>query len=90
VALAAHQGFSMNVFAVITDVFPPQVVGSVVSIGALLGNIGGLLILEFTGWMLDSGRGYLPMFLFASTAYLLALGWMQLLTPKFTRAAVPA
>jgi MFS transporter, ACS family, hexuronate transporter len=90
VALAAHQGFSMNVFAVITDVFPPQVVGSVVSIGALLGNIGGLLILEFTGWMLDSGRGYLPMFLFASSAYVLALLWMHLLTPKFVRAPVPA
>jgi MFS transporter, ACS family, hexuronate transporter len=90
IALAAHQGFSMNVFAVATDVFPPQVVASVVSIGALLGNIGGLLILEFTGFMLDSGRGYLPMFLFASVAYVLALGWMHLLTPKSVRAPVPA
>lgn len=90
IALAAHQGFSMNVFAVATDVFPPQVVGSVVSIGALFGNIGGLLILEFTGWMLDTGRGYLPMFLFASSAYLLALLWIRLLVPKLVLTPVPA
>lgn len=90
IALFAHQGFSMNVFAVATDVFPPQVVGSVVSIGALLGNIGGLLILEFTGWMLDSGGGYLPMFLLASCAYVLALAWMHLLVPKLIPAPVPA
>jgi MFS transporter, ACS family, hexuronate transporter len=89
IALAAHQGFSMNVFAVATDVFPPQVVGSVVSIGALLGNIGGLLILEFTGWMLDSGRGYLPMFLFAGSAYLLALVWIRLLVPKLLPLPLP-
>lgn len=90
IALAAHQGFSMNVFAIATDVFPPQVVGSVVSIGALLGNVGGLLILEFTGWMLDSGRGYMPMFVFASSAYVLALIWMHLLVPKLIRTPVPA
>jgi MFS transporter, ACS family, aldohexuronate transporter len=90
VALAAHQGFSMNVFALATDVFPPQVVGSVVSIGALFGNIGGLVILEFTGWMLDSGRGYLPMFLFASSAYLLALLWIRMLVPKLVLTPVAA
>lgn len=89
IALAAHQGFSMNVFAIATDVFPPQVVASVVGIGALFGNIGGLLILEFTGWMLESGRGYTPMFVFAASAYVLALIWIQLLLPKLKPAPVP-
>ena len=90
IALAARQGFSMNVFAVATDVFPPRVVGSVVSIGALFGNIGGLLILEFTGWVLDGGGSYLPMFLFAACAYVLALIWIHVLVPTLTPTPSPA
>jgi ACS family hexuronate transporter-like MFS transporter len=81
-ALAAHQGFSTNVFALTADVFPARVVGSVIGLGALFGNIGGLTILEFTGWVLSTGGSYLPMFLFASGAYLAALLLIHLLLPR--------
>jgi hypothetical protein len=39
--------------------------------------------------MLDSGRGYLPMFLFAGSAYLLALVWIRLLVPKLLPLPLP-
>jgi ACS family hexuronate transporter-like MFS transporter len=58
------------------------VVGSVIGLGALFGNIGGLTILEFTGWVLSTGGSYLPMFLFASGAYLAALLLIHLLLPR--------
>jgi len=87
-ALAAHQGFSTNVFALATDLFPARVVGSVVGIGALFGNLGGLAMLEFTGWVLDTTGSYWPMFLMCSVAYLLGLLVIQLLVPK-VRAAEP-
>lgn len=85
-ALAAHQGFSTNVFALATDLFPTRVVASVTGIGALVGNLGGLVMLEFTGWTLDTTGSYWPMFLFASGAYLAGLLMIHLLVPN-VRAA---
>ena len=34
------------------------------------------------GMVLAAGLGYLPLFIFAATSYLLALGWIQLMLPK--------
>lgn len=81
IALAAHQGFSTNLFSLATDAFPARVVGSVIGIGALFGNLGGLLMLEFTGWLLASGGTYLPLFVICAFAYLAALLLIQLLVP---------
>jgi ACS family hexuronate transporter-like MFS transporter len=77
VAIAAHQGFSTSIFALIADVFPPHTVGTVVGLGALCGNIGGLVMLETTGWVLSTGGSYGPMFMFASVAYLAAWGLLH-------------
>jgi ACS family hexuronate transporter-like MFS transporter len=81
-ALAAHQAFSTNVFALAVDMFGDGRVGTVVGIGALLGNIGGLAMLEFTAWTLDRTGSYLPMFLYAASAYVVALGLIQILAPR--------
>ena len=53
--LAAHQGFSVNVFALATDISPAPRVATVISIGALCGNLAGMAILQAAGWVL--GRG---------------------------------
>lgn len=79
--LAAHQGFSVNLFALITDVTPARKVGSVTAIGALSGNLSGMAVLALAGVLLSSGGGYGPLFWLAAFAYLLALGWIQLLLP---------
>ncbi len=84
IALAAHQAFSTNLFALVTDVFPTRVIGSVIGLAATAGTLAGMGILEFTGWTLDRGGSYLPMFAVVSVAYLLALGWIQLFIPKLT------
>lgn len=90
IALFAHQAFTTNVFGLCTDLFPPRFVGSVVSFGALLGNLSGMLFLEFTGWVLTSGYGYLPMFGYSAVAYILALGWIQLMAPRLVPAKIDA
>jgi len=79
--LAAHQGFSTNLFALITDVTPKSKIGRMTSFGVFSGNIGGMLILKVAGVVLAAGLGYLPLFLFASVSYLLALGWIHLMLP---------
>ena len=81
-ALAGHQGFSTNLFALIADVTPHEKVGRVTAFGAFCGNIGGVAISKIAGLVLTAGLGYAPLFAFASVSYLLALGWIQLLLPR--------
>ena len=80
-ALAAHQCFSVNVFALATDVTPPERVATVVAIAAFCGNISGMVTLQVAGWVLDHGFGYAPLLAWASISYLLGVGWVQLLLP---------
>lgn len=81
-ALFAHQGFSTNIFGMTADIIPARQVGSVIAIGALVGNLSGAAMLEFAGWSLESGYGYTPMFAMCASAYLLALLWIHIMQPK--------
>ncbi len=83
-ATAAHQGFSVTNFTIISDVFPKQAVASVVGIGGLFGAIVGGVFAAATG-LLIAQVGYIPLFIFVSTAYLLALGIIHLLLPRLDR-----
>jgi ACS family hexuronate transporter-like MFS transporter len=74
--LAAHQCFSVNLFATIADAVSPDRVGRVTAVAALCGNLGGMLLLWQTGRILSSGAGYLPVLLFSAAAYLLAPLWL--------------
>jgi MFS family permease len=85
--LAAHQGFSVNLFALTTDVTPSSRVATVISVAALFGNLSGMVILQVAGWLIGSGYGYGPLFGLAAVAYLLALGWVRLLLPKGSNAS---
>jgi ACS family hexuronate transporter-like MFS transporter len=80
-ALFAHQGFSTNLFGFAADTVPLERVATVVAAGAVVGNLAGMGIIEFTGWALTSGVGYWPMFALSASAYLLAAGWIHLLVP---------
>ena len=85
--LAAHQGFSVNLFALATDVTPSARLGTVISVGALFGNLSGMVILQCAGWLIGGGYGYGPLFGLAAVAYLLALLWVRWLIPKGRDAA---
>jgi len=81
-AAAAHQGFSANLYALPPDLVPRGGVASVVGIGGALGACGGMLMSKYTGWTLDADRGYAPIFLVASCAYLAALALIHFLSPR--------
>ena len=83
VVLAGHQGFSLSIFATITDVVPRAKIGRVTAFGAFCGNVAGGLLVWFVGAALTAGSGYTPFFIFAATSYLLALGWLRLVMPRF-------
>lgn len=82
VVLAAHQGFSTNLFALIADVTEKTKVGQVTSFAAFCGNIGGMTIVKVAGLVLTAGLGYYPLFVFAGASYLVALAWIHLLLPN--------
>src|SRR5262249_52746998 len=81
-ATAAHQGFSANLFTLTSDLFPSKAVGSVVGMGGMAGAIGGLVIAKVVGHVLQRTGSYQVPFLIAAAAYLVALGLIQILTPK--------
>ncbi|MGN6500218.1 MAG: MFS transporter [Tsuneonella sp.] len=81
-ALFAHQGFSTNLFGVATDIFPARLVGSAIGIGAFAGNLSGMAMIEFAGWSLTTGRGYMPMMLVCAVTYLVALAAIHLILPR--------
>lgn len=85
-ALAAHQGWSANLFTVVSDTFPRFAVGSVVGFGGMCGAVGGLLVSEFVGRLLKETGMYMPMFIVASCAYLSALLVIHLLVPRLDPA----
>jgi ACS family hexuronate transporter-like MFS transporter len=78
-AAAAHQGWSANLFTLTSDMFPRRAVASVVGIGGFAGAAGGMLISTFTGFLLETTGSYIPLFLMAGSAYLVALGVIHLL-----------
>lgn len=81
-ALAAHSAWSTNLFTLTTDMFPRQVVGSVVGIGSMLGAVGGMFGATIGGFLLQTTGSYVSLFIFAGCAYLIAFAGVQLLAPK--------
>jgi ACS family hexuronate transporter-like MFS transporter len=86
VAAAAHQGWSANLFTLTSDMFPRSAVGSVVGIGGMAGAIGGMLIALIVGEILQRTGSYVPIFIIAGSAYLVALTIIHLLTPRLDPA----
>ena len=85
---AAHQGWSANIFTLASDMFPRQAVGSVVGIGGMAGAIGGMFIALIVGEILQRTGSYVPIFIIAGSAYLVALTIIHLLAPRLEPAKI--
>ena len=90
VATACHQAWSANLFTLASDMFPRRAVGTVVGFGGFAGGIGGVLLAEFAGRVLQRDPSfYLPMFVIAGSIYLVALTVIHLLVPRLEAAHLP-
>ena len=87
-ACAGHQGFSANLYALPSDLFPRWASGTVVGFGGAAGALGGMLMAQYAGFVLQTIGSYTPIFIVASCAYLAALLSVQLLTPHYAPARV--
>ena len=87
-AAAAHQGWSANLYTLTSDIFHRQAVGSVVGIGGMAGAVGGMLIALVVGEILARTGSYVPIFLIAGFAYLVALAVVHVLAPRLSPARI--
>ncbi len=85
-ATAAHQGWSANLYTLVSDTFPRRAVGSVVGIGGFAGATSGMLIATVTGYLLQWTGSYVAIFFVAASAYLFALLVIHLLVPRLEPA----
>lgn len=88
-AASAHQAWSANIFTLASDIFPKQILSSVIGIGGMAGSVGGILFPFLIGIILDHFKllgqlstGYNIIFGICAGAYLLAWLIMHLLSPK--------
>lgn len=95
IAVAVHQAWATNIFTMASDMFPKEVVSSVVGIGGMTGAIGGIVFPIFVGFLLDVykasgnlGGGYNLLFTICGITYLFAWVIIHLLTRKNTRTAL--
>ena len=94
-AVAVHQAWATNIFTLASDMFPKEVVSSVVGIGGMTGAIGGILFPIFVGYLLDVYKasdnltgGYNLIFTICGITYLVAWVIIHLLTRKSQKVVV--
>ncbi|MEJ2079655.1 MAG: MFS transporter [Acidobacteriota bacterium] len=81
-AASAHQGFSANLYTLVSDTAPRYLVSSIVGIGGMAAAIGGMFIAELAGYILEWTGSYLPLFIIAASAYLVNILLIHLINPK--------
>ena len=75
-ALAGHQGFATNLFALAADLYPAARIGQVIGFAAFFGNIGGAASARLAGSLLQATGSVTPMFFVCAAGYPLA--WIAL------------
>lgn len=79
---SAHQGWSANLFSIVSDTMPRQAISSVVGLGGFVAYFTGGFVNEFTGQILQKTGSYVLVFAYFSGMYLLSLLLIQILVPQ--------
>jgi len=72
-AAAAHQGWSCNLYTIVSDMYPQRAVASMIGLCGFFGSVGGILFSVSTGLILQRTGLYSPMFFMCGVAYLVGL-----------------
>ena len=88
IAAGAHQGWSANIYTLASDMFPRSAVASVVGFATMAGSFSGMFVAKAVGYILQRTGSYVPIFVMAGLAYLIAFGFIQLLAPRLKPAQI--
>jgi ACS family hexuronate transporter-like MFS transporter len=91
-ATAGHQGFSSNLYTLVSDMFPKRACGSIAGLGGFFGYFGATLFMPLTGLIVGrwTHQNYTTLFVIAGVGYLVACLVIQLLSPRLEPAVIPA
>ncbi len=81
-AAAGHQGWSANLYTFVSDTMPKRAISSVVGLGGFASGLVSTFAQKQVGHILDTSHSYVPVFVTASTMYLLALLCLHLFVPR--------
>jgi len=84
-ATAAHQAWSANLFASVADAIPERHLATVIGIGGTSGALGGMLVAQGVGRVLESTGSYTSVFIACSSMYLLVWLARSFCEARFTR-----
>lgn len=76
IAASTHQAWASNIYTIVSDIYPKNLVASMTGISSVGGAIGGALGASFVGLLLNHTGSYTLVFIIASCMYLLA--WLLL------------
>jgi MFS transporter, ACS family, hexuronate transporter len=85
---AGQQGFSSNLFTLVSDMFPRQAVASVAGFGGMCGYFGASLFQLVVGYSVEKHHNYTAPFFYAGSAYLIALAVIHALAPRLEPARI--
>jgi ACS family hexuronate transporter-like MFS transporter len=88
IAAGAHQGWSANMYTLVSDMFPRAAVGSVVGFASMAGAIGAMFAAKAVGYILQWTGSYFSVFIIAGSTYLVAFGLVQALAPQIRPIAI--
>ncbi len=88
-ATSAHQGWSSNLFAMVSDIFPNRDVASVIGLGGTGGAVGGMAMALTAGYILQRLHTYVPLFIIVGVMHPVALLMVHKLIPKIGYIARP-
>lgn len=75
-AASTHQAWASNIFTIVSDIYPKDLIASMTGLSSVGGAIGGALGASFVGLLLHHTGSYSLVFMIASCMYLLA--WLFL------------
>ncbi|RZK41795.1 MAG: MFS transporter [Pedobacter sp.] len=82
---AAHCGWTANIYAIITDTFPSEEVGTVMGVATLSAVSGGIVLSLLTGHILTLTGGYGSIFIIVGCTYLIGYFLLTNLIPAITQ-----
>lgn len=81
-ACFAHQGWASNIYTLVSDYYPKNLVATLTSLAGFCGSVGGVLASSFVGNILEWTGSYLVVFMIAGLAYLAAWLCLQIFLPR--------
>jgi len=82
VAFFGQQSWSTLVMILPTDLFPKHVLGTIAGFVGLGGALGGVVLGQTAGYLLDHGFSYTPVLIIAGSLHVLAFGVICLAIPS--------